>query len=138
MDERHATIRGRADLHRIGRARLLNEVTVSPQPLGWKASRYTRDRRRPDPRVYFTGRRLGSIFEIPVPLFTSMIWSRRSAALLEFQIRRGGLHFLLQLAQQFGEIEIATGFANDRGLRFRVHAKWCASFPELRDARSEA
>jgi hypothetical protein len=40
----------------------------------------TRDRRRPEFREYLTGFRLGSIFEMPVPLFTSMIWSRKSAA----------------------------------------------------------
>ena len=34
---------------------------------------YTRERRRPELRVYFTGRRFGSILERPVPLFTSMI-----------------------------------------------------------------
>ena len=34
---------------------------------------YTRERRRPLLRVYFTGRRFGSIFARPVPLFTSMI-----------------------------------------------------------------
>src|SRR5206468_6403128 len=44
---------------------------------------YTRERRRPVPRLrdeYLTGLRFGSIFEIPTPLFTSMIWSRKSAA----------------------------------------------------------
>src|SRR5437763_14657225 len=34
---------------------------------------HTRERRRPLFRVYFTGRRFGSIFVRPVPLFTSMI-----------------------------------------------------------------
>ena len=34
---------------------------------------YTRERLRPELRVYFTGRRLGSILVRPVPLFTSMI-----------------------------------------------------------------
>ena len=35
---------------------------------------YTRERRRPLLRVYFTGRRrFGSILASPVPLFTSMI-----------------------------------------------------------------
>ncbi|MGI9114047.1 MAG: hypothetical protein ACR2FX_03260 [Chthoniobacterales bacterium] len=34
---------------------------------------YTRDRRRPLFRVYFTDRRLGSILAIPLPLFTSLI-----------------------------------------------------------------
>jgi hypothetical protein len=34
---------------------------------------YTRERLRPLLRVYFTGRRFGSIFVSPVPLFTSMI-----------------------------------------------------------------
>jgi hypothetical protein len=33
----------------------------------------TRERRRPELRVYFTGLRFGSIFVIPAPLFTSMI-----------------------------------------------------------------
>src|SRR6266446_3175732 len=41
---------------------------------------YTRERRRPELRVYFTGRRFGSILVMPAPLFTSMIWSRRRAA----------------------------------------------------------
>ena len=36
-------------------------------------ARYTRERRRPELRVYFTGRRFGSILEMPVPSFTSMI-----------------------------------------------------------------
>src|SRR4029078_7350710 len=44
------------------------------------AFHYTRERRRPELRVYFIGRRLGSIFARPVPLFTSIIWSRNSAA----------------------------------------------------------
>jgi hypothetical protein len=34
---------------------------------------YTRERLRPLLRVYFTGRRLGSILVSPVPLFISMI-----------------------------------------------------------------
>ena len=34
---------------------------------------YTRERLRPLLRVYFTGRRFGSILASPVPLFTSMI-----------------------------------------------------------------
>src|SRR5437764_2436228 len=34
---------------------------------------------------------------------------------LEFQIRRGVLHFLFQLAQQLGEIEIAAALLNHRG-----------------------
>ena len=58
-------------------------------------SSYTREPRRRGvlPRAeYFTGLRFGSIFVRPVPFFTSMIWSRRSAALFEFEIRRGGLH----------------------------------------------
>jgi hypothetical protein len=38
-----------------------------------RALPYTRERRRPAVRVYFTGLRFGSIFEIPAPLFTSMI-----------------------------------------------------------------
>ena len=38
-----------------------------------KFSDYTRERRRPALRVYFTGLRFGSIFRIPAPLFTSMI-----------------------------------------------------------------
>ena len=38
-----------------------------------RAPRYTRERRRPALRVYFIGRRLGSIFVRPVPFFTSMI-----------------------------------------------------------------
>jgi len=33
----------------------------------------TRERLRPELRVYFTGRRFGSILVRPVPLFTSMI-----------------------------------------------------------------
>jgi len=36
-------------------------------------STYTRERRRPELRVYFIGRRFGSIFAKPVPLFTSII-----------------------------------------------------------------
>src|SRR5690242_8220637 len=39
----------------------------------WKLENQTRDRRRPALRVYFTGRRLGSILSRPVPLLTSMI-----------------------------------------------------------------
>jgi hypothetical protein len=34
---------------------------------------YTRERRRPELRVYFIGLRFGSILDMPVPLFTSMI-----------------------------------------------------------------
>jgi hypothetical protein len=44
-----------------------------------RALPYMRERRRPASREYFTGLRLGSIFEMPAPFFTSMIWSRKSA-----------------------------------------------------------
>src|SRR6266511_1073093 len=44
------------------------------------AFHYTRERRRPALRTYFIGRRFGSILSIPTPFFTSMIWSRNSAA----------------------------------------------------------
>ena len=33
---------------------------------------------------------------------------------LEFQICGGSLHFIFELAQQFGDVEIAAGFLNDR------------------------
>src|SRR5207302_736464 len=36
----------------------------------------------------------------------------------ELQIGRRHLHFFLKLAQQFGEIEIAAGFLDDRGGNF--------------------
>lgn len=38
-----------------------------------KIKNYTRERLRPLLRVYFIGRRFGSILVSPVPLFTSMI-----------------------------------------------------------------
>ena len=40
---------------------------------GSAGENHTRERRRPALRVYFIGRRFGSIFVRPVPLFTSMI-----------------------------------------------------------------
>src|SRR6184192_352906 len=54
---------------------------------------YTRERRRPLFRVYFTGGRLGSIFVRPVPLFTSMIWSQQRGP-LELEIGRRALNFI--------------------------------------------
>src|SRR5437773_5087250 len=56
-----------------------------PTTTGWRpvlprVRLYTRERRRPALRVYFTSLRFGSIFEIAAPLFTSIIWSRSSAA----------------------------------------------------------
>jgi len=38
-----------------------------------RALPYTRERRRPVLREYFTGLRFGSILSIPAPLFTSII-----------------------------------------------------------------
>ena len=66
--------------------------------------------------MYFTGLRFGSIFVRPVPLFTSTIWSRSSAALSYSRLAAALLHLLFQFAQEFGEIEIAAGFLDDRGL----------------------
>ena len=46
---------------------------TAEQPALPRIEDYTRDLLRPLLRVYFTGRRFGSIFVRPVPLFTSMI-----------------------------------------------------------------
>jgi hypothetical protein len=49
--------------------------TATPKAFGVlpRVRLYTRERRRPALRVYFTGLRFGSIFEMPAPLFTSII-----------------------------------------------------------------
>ena len=49
------------------------EPTLLGAGSGDPDSNYTRERRRPLFRVYFTGFRFGSIFVRPVPLFTSII-----------------------------------------------------------------
>src|SRR5206468_7464034 len=48
-------------------------TTTGWQPVLPRVRLYTRERRRPALRVYLTGLRFGSIFEIPAPLFTSII-----------------------------------------------------------------
>ena len=65
--------------------------------------------------MYFTGLRFGSILVRPVPLFTSMIWSRNKGCALEFKVGRGLLHLFFQFAQQFSEIEVAAAFLDDGG-----------------------
>jgi hypothetical protein len=78
----------------------------------------TRERRRPARGCGMNISRVVVLvrsFAIPVPLLTSMIWSRKSARALEFEVRRGFLHLLFQFAQQFGHVEIAAGLLNNGG-----------------------
>jgi hypothetical protein len=75
-------------------------------------------------REYFTGLRFGSILLIPVPFFTSMIWSRRSAA-------RSNSRFAtpfasrLQFLEELGQVEVAAGFVHDRRSDLRTLQMVC-------------
>jgi hypothetical protein len=63
--------------------------------MGRAARLYTRKQRRcAPPREYFTGLRFGSIFVRPVPLFTSMIWSRSKAARSNSRLAEAVLHLV--------------------------------------------
>src|SRR3982751_225160 len=65
--------------HQIARILVCELISCELDYRGALATQ-TRERRRPALRVYFIGRRFGSILAIPAPLFTSMIWSRKRAA----------------------------------------------------------
>jgi len=59
-------------------------------------------------REYFTGLSFGSIFEMPAPLFTSMIWSRK-AQLARIRDLPGFLHLLFN-SRAIRTHEIAASF----------------------------
>src|SRR5207244_12940594 len=63
------------------------------------------------PSFWFDFRNAGAAFHL------HDLIAQKSGA-LEFQVRRRFLHFFFQLAQQFSQIEIATGFLNNRGVNF--------------------
>ena len=69
--------------------------------------------RRPGFRPYFTGRRFGSILVMPVPLFTSMIWSRNSAARSNSRFAEAISISSSSSRNNSREIEIAAAFPHD-------------------------
>src|SRR4029077_8539039 len=65
---------------------------------------YTRERRRPLPRVYFTGRRLGSIFAGAGPFFLFYVLVAKQRGPLKLEFGEAARLFFSQLAENFGKI----------------------------------